>query len=213
MVEKPGLAPGFFVAYPYPMQAVELIKAFEGRTQLPVDVNDILAYLRENGNDDDIEFIGADLNPDILQGAIKILHARDSLYGEPRRMVNIYYHRGHSKDWQRMICAKELFHLLDPDWALTGDPAAIDKLASEIGLPPEMQNPLEDGMETNIDRLAEWRAAAILLPMAARDVLKPFYDNGPLTLADIARQADIPSKYAGLVMHDSWGAIYALLTR
>lgn len=195
------------------MKAADVIKAFAGRTQLPIDVNDVVPLLRENGHDDDIEFIGADLNPDILQGAIKIWHARALPYAEPQRMVNIYYHRGHSKDWQRMICCKELVHVLDPEWARTSDAAAIDKLAEEIGLPPEMQDPMKDGIETNVDRLAEWRAAAILIPAEARNLLKPFYDDKRLSLADIARQADIPSKYAGLVMHGAWDQIYEILTR
>ncbi|MCW3835450.1 hypothetical protein ACFQ1E_07085 [Sphingomonas canadensis] len=196
------------------MKAADLIKAFEGRTTLPIDVNDVLAVLRDGGHDDDVEFIGADLDPDILQGAIKIWHDRGGVYGgDPKRMVNIYYHRGHSKDWQRMICCKELFHTVDPAWAQTADPEAIDRLAEEIGLPPEMQDPLKEGIETNLDRLAEWRALAILMPLEARSVLKPYYDSKVLSLADIARQADIPTKYAGLVMHGSWEQIYAALTR
>ncbi len=74
-----------------------------------------------------------------------------------------------------------------------------------------MQNPLNDGIETNVDRLAEWRAAAILLPMTARNILKPQYELGTLSLADIARQCDLPSKYAGLVMNDVWEEVYAHL--
>lgn len=195
------------------MEAHELLKAFEGRTSLPIDVNDVLACLREQGNTDSIEFIGADLDPDILQGAIKIWHARSTLYGDPDRMVNIYYHRGHAKDWQRMICCKEILHLIDPAWAYTSEAEAINKLADEIGLPPEMQDPFNEMPMTNVDRVAELRAAAILLPFEARAVMRPFYEAQKLSIEDIARQADIPRKYAGIVMHPAWDDLYATMTR
>ena len=195
------------------MEAHDLLKAFEGQTKLPVDVNDVLAVLRNAGHADNVAFIGADLDPDILQGAIKIWHARPTPYGDPERMVNIYYHRGHSKDWQRMVSCKELLHLIDPEWAWTGDADAINKLADEIGLPPEMQDPFKQDAKTNVDRVAELRAAALLLPIEARNVMLPYYEDGKLSIADIARQADIPRKYAGIVMHKSWADIYDVMTR
>lgn len=195
------------------MEARDLLLKFEGRTDLPIDVNEVLNVLRSNGYDDDVEFVGADLDADILQGAIKIWYDRALPYADPRRMVNVYYHRGHPKDWQRMICCKELLHMLDPDWALTSDIEAVDRLADEIGLPPEMQNPMKDQPETNVDRIAEMRAAAILLPWAARNVMLPYYEAGTLTLDDIARQADIPRKFAGLVMHSAWPSIYSWMAR
>ena len=196
------------------MKANDLLKAFEARTELPVDVNEVLKHLRDNGNDDDIEFIGAELDPDILQGLIKIWYDRAIPYAaEPKRMVNVYYHKGHTKDWQRMVCCKELLHLIDPNWALTCDSEAIDRLADEIGLPPEMQDPFQEHPETSVDRVAEFLAAALLLPWEARQIMLPYYESGQLKLVDIARQADLPSKYAGLVMHRAWENIYAAMTR
>lgn len=194
------------------MKVTDLIKAFSDQETLPVDVNEVLKCLQKNGHDDDIEFIGADLDPTILQGAIKVFHVRDGLYAaEARRFVNVYYHRGHSVDWQRMICCKEIIHMLDPPYAFTKDPAEIDRLAEKIGLPPEMQDPAADGLAANIDRLAEFRAAALLLPMAARNLLMEPYKDGRLKLADIARMADIPNRYAGFMMSDVWDKIYDML--
>lgn len=193
------------------MKVTELIGAFAGKLTLPVDVNDVLRCLRENGHDDDIEFIGVDLDPEILLGKIKVFHVRDGLYGEPRRFANIYYHRGHELDWQRLICCKELIHLLDPDAAHTKTQAEIDELAARIGLPPYMQNPTEDGFAANIDRLAEFRALALLFPMSARNVLLEANRADKITIAQIARLADIPSKYVGFAMSDVWEKVHALL--
>ena len=195
------------------MQVYELIREFSSRVTLPVDVNDLLPILAKNGEETNIEFVGVDLNPEILQGQIKVFHVRNGVYAEPERCANIYYHRGHTPDWQRFICCKELLHLLDPENATTSDPDAIDTLAEKIGLPPSMQDPLGDGFATNIDRLAEFRAAAILLPFAAREqFLKPLADR-KLSLSDIAEIADIPRKYVGLVMSPRWEGVHELFIK
>lgn len=193
------------------MRVEELINQFAGEVRLPIDVNDILRVLRESGCDDDIEFIAVDLDTEVLQGAIKVCHVRRTMYGDPERLVNIYFHRGHSLAWQRFIACKELVHVLDPDGSRVATPEDARRLAEKIGLPPEMQDPLNDGFATNTDRLAEWRATALLFPMACRELLMPAYRDGRLKLADIARLVDIPSRYAGFVMSDGWPAIYDIL--
>jgi hypothetical protein len=193
------------------MNIPELIEKFASRKSLPVDVNDVLTCLKEHGNEDKIEFIGVDLDPDVLLGLIKIFHVRDVVYADPIRYVNIYYNRTQSVDWQRMICCKEIVHLLDPTSAETKTSEEIFKLAEKIGLPPEMQDPTSDGIATSTDRLAEFRAAAILLPWEARQVLLPAFKAGSLTTMDIARLADMPHKYVGFVMSDVWERVFPVL--
>lgn len=191
------------------MKVHELIKEFSSRVTLPVDVNDLIPILTKNGVETNVEFIGVDLNPEILQGQIKVFHMRPGVYADPVRCANIYYHRGHSTDWQRFICCKELLHLLDPESAYTQEAADIDRLAEKIGLPPSMQDPLEDGLATNVDRLAEFRAASILLPYAARQAFLQPLSEGKLSINDIAEIADIPRKYVGFVMSQHWEKVHA----
>lgn len=193
------------------MKVTDLIAQFARNIILPVDVNDVVSVIRAGGHDDKIEFIGVDLDEQVLLGKIKIFHVRDGVYGEVERWANIYYHRGLSPDWQRLIACKELLHLLDPESARTFHLNDINKLAEKIGLPPEMQDPVADGLATNVDRLAEFRAAAILLPYSCRQLFKPHLKSGALTLAQIAKIADIPSKYAGFVMSDVWEDVHPLL--
>lgn len=195
------------------MKTQELIQQFSKIETLPVDVNDVLKCLQDNGHDDDIEFIGVDLDPEILQGKIKIFHTRNGVYGDIKRCANIYYHRGHNSDWQRFIACKELLHLLDPEFAHTRSQDDIDSLAEKIGLPPEMQDPMADGLQANIDRVAEFRAAAILLPLASRNLLYKAYKANEIKADDIARLADIPRRYVGLVMSDNWPGIHDILTQ
>jgi len=196
------------------MSTAALIEYFSKEISLPVDVNAVLHKIRElRGEEENVEFIGVDIDPDIMLGKIKVFYVRDGVYGEPIRWANVYYCRSLDIAWQRMICCKEITHLMDPIHTRTSNIDDIDKLAERIGLPPEMQNPIEDGAETNWDRLAEWRAVAVLLPLAARDILMPAYRDGKISLADIARMADIPSKYAAFVMSDVWPKVHAALVK
>lgn len=194
------------------MNASDLIARFATVIELPVDVNDVLDVLKANGCEDDIEFIGVDLDPDILQGKISIFWRQNGVYDpDPIRCANIYYHRGHTLDWQRMICCKELVHVLDPAFAHTSTIGDIDKLAEKIGLPPEMQDPMNDGTAVNVDRLAEWRAAALLLPLAARNAFMPAYKADKISTSEIALIADMPHRYVPLVMSDVWERLHDML--
>ncbi|MCC4254172.1 hypothetical protein LL251_17305 [Sphingobium naphthae] len=195
------------------MSIAKLIEHFSQETALPIDVNAVLQKIRELGHDeDDVQFIGVDIDPDIMLGKIKIFYVRSG-YGDPIRYANIYYCRTLDQSWQRMICCKEVTHLMDPPALHTRNIADIDKLAEKIGLPPEMQDPFMDGPATNRDRLAEWRAAALLLPFAARELLLQPYSAGRISIQDIARLADIPSKYAAFVMSDRWPQVHDILSR
>ena len=189
----------------------DLIAEFASRYDLPIDVNDVVACLKNNGVEGDIEFIGVELNTEILQGLIRKFYGHGATYSDPKLYVNIYYSNRQSLAWQRFVCCKELFHLLDQKVGHTSTPDDIYALAEKIGLPPEMQNPASDSLATNIDRVAEFRAAAILLPMAARELLMPHYKAGTMTIEDIARMADIPRRYAGFVMSSVWTDVHDLL--
>lgn len=195
------------------MKTEDLIRHFADRTTLPVDVNDVLTVLRENGNEDEVEFIGVEFDTDILQGKIKIFYARPRPYADPVRFANIYYHKEHDSDWQRFICCKELMHLVDPEGAHTKTTEEIERLAAKVGLPADMQDPESDGWAANVDRNAEFRAAAILLPWDARQLLLSPLADHKLSIDDIARMADIPRRYASFVMSAWWEGVHSVLTR
>lgn len=190
------------------MLFAELVRSFSGRTVLPVDVNDIIPFLRENNIQDDIEFVGVDFNTEILQGKIKRWTSRNAVYGDQIFYANIYYPRNVTLDWQRMICCKELLHLMEPhDWHVSAKEDIL-KLAQKIGLPREQQDAPGDGIHAMSDRVMEYIALAVLFPWAAREQLIVPFQADKLTLADIARLADIPHRYVGLLMHEMWDPVY-----
>jgi hypothetical protein len=193
------------------MKVSKIIKAFATRTHLAVDVNDVVKFLKDNGIKDEIEFFPVALDSDVLLGKVVHWVRRDGVYAEPIFCADIYFCKDEENDWRRLICCKELLHILDHDWAKARKPKEVRRLAEKIGLPRDMQQPLKDGVHVNTDRLAEYQAIAVLFPMAARDLLLQPLNAGQLTLNDIARLAEIPRRYAGFVMHEAWTAIYPLL--
>jgi hypothetical protein len=190
------------------MLITKLIKEFSLRTVLPVDVNDVVKFFQDKGVQDEIEFIGVDLDPEILLGKAKRFTRRDSPYGDPILCTNVYYYRGAGKDLQRMICCKELLHIANPKRSQVKTPEEIHKQAEKIGLPPGMQDAFKDGPAVNVDRLAEYQAIAVLFPWAARNILLPFLKQGKLSIDDIARMADIPKRYISVAMADLWEVSY-----
>lgn len=190
------------------MSVGSLIEAFETRTQLPIDVNDVVEYLRRNHIKDKIEFICVDIDTKALRGQLVQWEIPGLNYGEPTLCADVYFGSDQGSDWIRFVCCKELLHLLDPFHAKVGAKEDFLKLAEKIALPPEMQDPIRDGEAVASDRIAVYQALAILLPKAARDILKAEVDAGRMTTTDVARIADIPQRFATLAMHELWDEVY-----
>jgi hypothetical protein len=191
----------------------KIINEFSMRTRLPVDVNDVVAFFVENGIQDEILFVGVDLDPEVLLGSIKRYRYRKTPYSDPINCANIFYRRQSEMSWQRFITCKELIHLADPEFAKSSDHKSILTLADKIGLPPGMQDAANDGLNTNFDRVAEFVALALLFPWDARNELITPFKAGNITLDEIAILADIPRKYVSFAMHESWERTLDVLRR
>jgi hypothetical protein len=190
----------------------QLISAFKDTISLPVDVNDVLAKMREEGVDIAVEFIGVELDTLVLRGKYRLFEWPNGFYGsDPTLMANIYYHIKDDSDWQRFVCCKELTHLLDPSNHYTSTREQQVELATKVGLPAHLQDPLNAPIEVNIDFVAEAVATAILFPIAARDIFTSYVTEKKLSLGNLALIADIPERYVEMAMAANWPAIHARL--
>jgi hypothetical protein len=109
-----------------------------------------------------------------------------------------------NEDGQRLVCCKELLHILDPEGCRAATDEEISRLFQKIGLPREMQDAVKDGAQVSSDRVAEYEAAAVLFPWATRQLLLEPYREGKIALDDIHRMVDIPFRFVFFVMHPSW---------
>lgn len=193
------------------MRIRELIREFDTREDVPIEVDDVVDFLKANNIKDEINFVGVDINTEVLRGSIHHFVVPGLGYGEPTHCADIFYSQGQSGDWQRLVCCKELLHLLDPDAQKVKSKADFLKQIEKIILPAEFQDPVADGAKVWSDRLATYFAVAVLFPWAARELLIEQVKDGKLTIEDVARLVDIPERYVALVFSEDWVTLHKLM--
>ena len=114
-------------------------------------------------------------------------------------------------EMERLVCCKELLHILDQNYMKVSTPSAVVDLIEKIILPPELVDPFADGIHTNSDRVAILHALAVLFPLSARAILLPPFKDGKLSAQKIAEIAELPVYYIQLVLNDGWLHIHKLL--
>jgi hypothetical protein len=192
------------------MAIKDLLEAFEGEENLPVDLNKVKEWILKQAVQDEIEFIGVELDIGAIRGFLHRYRYQKKVYGEAVCAAHIYYGTNQEPEWINIVCAKELIHTMDGNNSVKRK-EEFDTLIKRLVLPRELKILLEDPGYALVDKFGDAYAAAILLPMAARDVLKAPYDAGVLTPADISRLAVMPIHYVRMVMSDEWPAAYAKL--
>ena len=191
----------------------EFVRKFSTVEMLPVDIDDhVEPAIRATGVKDEIYiFPDPKLNPGILRGEIKHWKFTHPDHSEDRRVADITYSEAQDHEWQRLVCCKELLHMLDPEDKRVANPDDIHRLVERIILPPDMQDPFVDGPKVVADRVAVIYAVAVLFPLACRTALLPDFTAGKRTLRQIADDTELPIRYVATVMSEIWPEIHQLL--
>lgn len=188
-----------------------LIRTFAGRHKLPVEVDEVVAALRARDIQDEIYYFwDSGINTGILNGFIQ--HWDYETGNGLQRCADITYARS-TNDQERLVCTKEMLHILDPERALVSSDPAIEALMEKIILPPDLVDYESDGIHALTDRVAVAQALAVLFPFAARAVLLEPYRTKKIDIDVIAELAELPPKYVSAVMNDNWESTHALLVR
>lgn len=193
------------------MSRYRLIESFEKETVLPIDLNKVRQWLLDNGIQNEIDFIPCELNPEgVIRGFVRRYKAHKGGWEiEPDLASSIYYDTRQPIEWQNMVCAKELLHILDG--ACVSDKKTFDQLTQRLALPDDIQHLLNDPDFALVDKIGTSPACALLLPLAARELLLPAYQPRVITAADIARQAVMPEEHVRTVMSDFWPHVYEII--
>jgi hypothetical protein len=195
------------------MSRYRLIEAFEHNTVLPIDLGQATQWLLDARIQNEITFVPAELDP---QGAIRgfihrYMRSKGGWDPEPELVSDIYYDPRQPTEWQNMVCAKELLHILDG--ACVTSKSAFDQLTQRLALPEDVNHLLNDPDFAFMDKAGTAPASALLLPMAARETLLPAYKAGLITAAEIARQAVMPVEHVRTVMSDLWLSVYPIIKK
>ena len=188
------------------MSLLHLLKAFESETALPIEIPDIRDAILKLGYQDEITFVaGADIDPGKLRGVYYQFTKRNGVYGDPQLCTLIVYSGKLGLDWQRLVCAKELIHVMDGAEEKTETSEELEGLIEKLIGPLSTEDFGLADLMAGKDKLAVYQALAVLFPDAAReDALKKIANGG--TLEDVAQQASVPLPFTRLVLREEWPA-------
>ena len=182
---------------------IEFVEECGKRNFLPIDLDrHVIPEIRARGVCDDIYCF---LDPDLDIRSLRGHHVSEEIpWGEGVTKIHatITYGRG-TGETVRLVCCKEILHLLDPKSCQTSTVEEIEYLSGKIALPEGLVDPT-DGTQVLTDRMVLILALAVLFPMGARDILLPAYRAGKITLERIADDAELPPEHVAMVLHDSW---------
>ena len=187
----------------------KLIEFFSSFTVLPVNPDDVRDQILSYGIKDEIEFVGVNFNKRVMLGAFHQYISRAALYGDPEFHVDIYFDRSLPRDWKRVVCCKELLHILDHSTSKAATRGDCENLIAGMST-MKMDAPFSpEKAQVWSDQLMLFYAMAVLFPWDAREVLYQDYRDDPSKLSAIAKAADLPDVVVQFVFSEHWPRLYA----
>lgn len=192
------------------MEIRDLIAHFAAYEKVPVDVQDhVVPVLKENSTFELYFWRCEEIDTGIYKG--QMTQWEYPCGDKTITVFDVDFAASLTPDWERLVCCKELVHILDPidHRVMTED--GFHRLIEKIVLPPGLSDG-SDSIKVLSDRIAIWYALAILFPWATRQLFKKPLEEGKLTIEEIASIVDLPVEYAALVMHDVWEETHHIIT-
>jgi hypothetical protein len=190
------------------MRIHDLIDYFSPFTSGPIDPDDVAERLKLAGIRDRIHFVEVNIEVRILRGALHTYVYRDGLYADAEICSDIYYSVNQSRAWKRLVCCKEILHILDNSVSQTRTLEDFEILIRGLCSTPVSGN-FDEGLQVWGDRLMVYYASAIVFPWRFRELLLEANLPHGTKLAPIAAQAlDIPEQIANLVLSPQWSGLY-----
>ena len=184
------------------MTLAKLIGAFESFTILPIEIPDVREQLVSFGFQDCIVFMEGDFDPSQLRGVFYQFTHRLGVYGETERCTLILYSAHLSPEWKRVVCCKELIHVLDGIAARTNTPDEVTALVEKLLGPLSNEDFGLADFQASKDKLALYQALAVLFPDDARaEILQ--MEPRP-SHAEVAEWVCLPRQLVALVLSEAW---------
>jgi hypothetical protein len=181
------------------MNLASLLEHFDSYQNLHIEVDTVRDQVLTLGFQDEIRFHFVNIEENILRGLLYRYTKHAVVYGDPIRCSEICIAKSLSPEWKRLVAVKELLHVTDTEDETAQSEAAVEKLIKRLSLPPEI---LEETKSSLNDRTRIIPALAVLVPKGCRNILRPLYQDGKITTADIANMAQVPERYSDFIMSD-----------
>lgn len=186
---------------------------FDGRTELPVEIQEICDALIELGYQDKIRVVAEEMDLKQLLGTYVQWRERDGVYGEPKWVSLIIYPSNVPLMIQRIVCAKELVHICDSGAAKTHDTDDILELARVLSnkIAPDEKMQITK-LKVAKDILAQGQALMLLFPKAARLIARREIEQDNLDLKQLEKIICIPIQMLEEMLDPDWEDIAESLT-
>jgi hypothetical protein len=189
------------------MSLHRLLERFDPVKELPVEIPEVRDAIMQIGFQDQIRFIPCEkMDPRQLRGVFYQFTRHPRPYADPEFWTLIIYSSQMSREWQRLVCAKELIHVMDGPAEKTHTEDELQGLIDKIIGPLSTEDfGLADLMAAK-DKLAVYQALGVIFPDAARaDALKALASG--MTRQQVMERACIPQQFVDLVLAESWPEI------
>lgn len=175
---------------------------FSKATLLPVHVKDVRDFILSKGVVKEIIQVPVDVDTSVLTGGFYLFRDLAPPYAEDADLIaKIAYPRSAQPKVHRLVVVKEMLHILDPGPARAATKPDVSKLIGDLILDEARE---EVGLPAAYDHTQIIGALAILLPLAALDVLRPAFKRGEITDEAISDLAMVPLPYVKIALTDEW---------
>jgi hypothetical protein len=189
------------------MSLQRVVEAFAGSIDLPIEIPEVRDEVIRLGFQDRIIFSGQDADPGKCRGVFYQFTTRNGVYADPVMQTLIVYNSRLTVPWQRMVCCKEMVHLMDRRVEQTRTSDEVQGLLDKLLGPFSTEDyGIADLMAAH-DRLALYQALPILFPDASRaDALAELAAHRK-SKAEIVEWAALPPVLVEMVLDESWPAL------
>jgi len=174
-----------------------LVDSFSAEVDLPVHVNQVLAWVRENTDHKSILLHGVSRESTSFRGAFRRRSVpAGGMYSHDHEIyTDVFYGEDLADDWKRLVIVKEVIHVFDGPEACVDTPEKLANLIPSIIARQLSGSPFLPALN---DHFGPFRAMAVLLPAALRDRMKEAVDSGSRTISEVATFCQLPEVYVDI---------------
>lgn len=184
------------------MTLVRLVTKFAEVRELPIEIPEVRDAVVSFGIQDQIICVPADSDPGKCRGVYYQFTHRKKLYGDPNLVSLIVYSARLDVPWQRVICAKEMIHIMDGQSEKTRTEEEVQGLIDKLLGPLSTEDYGLADLMAAVDKMALYQSLTFLFPDAAREAARDAAKKKKPE--EIAAWASLPLPLSNLVISDEW---------
>ncbi len=187
------------------MSVSQLIRHFEALGRIPVPMQEVVDAFRKSLLDSGLQVKGVNLPANVLRGTHYRYHHEPSSGSAvmPGKMAMVIYSVQQDLGWQRLVCCKELIHVLDSSVVRTETKDDVIQLGHKLTEKDRRYKESGD-LQWFFDDIAKYQAVAMLFPFGLREEVMGAYTAKRISDEMLAEAVQIPEEYVRTVMSDHW---------